>query len=301
VRPLRQLPIAAIDFEATDFPGPDTYVCDVAVVHAELGSDAPPRLAFTSLVRPPISIPERVAQIHGIRDADVADAPTFGEVADRMLAAIGDRIVVAFNAPADFRFAEVELARLGRSPIPWPWIDLFVVRKATKTRGRPGRLGEIAREHGIDLDAHGAAGDALTTALLLTPMMRAAWSAGAFASSAGAQPKPRYSDDWRGDDEDGDDEEAPRIETLEAFFAWQRGAALYQERDFADYCKRKGDASPPRCDWHAIENVEAPWWPAPARAGACPTCGGAVLIRVAQDGTRGLFAITGGTPHVCAP
>lgn len=35
--PLRDLPVAVIDAEATDFPGPDTHVVEVAVVHATLG------------------------------------------------------------------------------------------------------------------------------------------------------------------------------------------------------------------------------------------------------------------------
>ena len=295
MRPLRNLEVAVLDFEATDYAGPEAHVVEVAIVLATLGGDAAPRLAFASLVKPPIQIPDRVSQIHGIRDADVVDAPRWADIVDEVLGAIGGRPIVAFNAPSDHTFARVEQERLGRPAFAWPWLDLLVVRKATKTRGRPGRLGEIAQEHGITLDAHGAAGDALTTAMLLTPLMRAAWNAGAFRDAAGAQPR-----NWRDDDPD-DDEPPPRLDTLEAFFTWQRGAALYQERDYADYCKRKGDAYPPRCDWHVIEGVEPPTWAPPARGGRCPSCAAAVLIRVAKDGTRSFVELTGGdAPHVCA-
>lgn len=276
--PLRDLPVAVIDFEATDYPTADAHVVDVAVVHEQLG-EGDARIAFSSLVRPPVAIPERVSAIHGITDADVADAPAFAQVADAILEACAGRVIVAFNAPADFMFLARELERLGRPRPPWPWLDLLVVRKATKTRGRPGRLAEVAAEYGMDLDAHGAAGDALVTALLLTPLMRAAWTAGAFRSPEGAQPPPR-------------------VETWGAFATWQRSAALWQERNYADYRRSQGDAQPPRCDWHVLEGVEAPSWAPPARVASCPGCGASVLVRVGRDGARSCSELGGGE-HAC--
>lgn len=205
------------------------------------------------------------------------------------------------RSPADFTFYKVAEERLGRPAPAWPWLCLLVVRKATKTRGRPGRLGEVAAEYGIALDAHGATGDALTAALLLTPMMRKAWAMGAFASPAGAQPRPRYPDDWRGDDEDGDAEDK-RIETVDEFFAWQRGAALYQERDFADYARRSGWAKPPDSLWHALCGVEAPGWNSPTtKAMPCPSdCGASVLLRVGKDGGTTYTGLLTTEPHVCS-
>jgi len=296
--PLRGLPVAVLDFEATDYPNADAHVVDAAVVHGQLG-EGDARIAFSSLVRPPIPIPERVSTIHGITDADVADAPVFGAVVDDLLAACEGRVIVAFNAPADFMFLARELERLDRPRPPWPWLDLFVVRKATKTRGRPGKLGEVAAEYGVDLDAHGAAGDALVTALLLTPMMRAAWTAGAFRSPEGAQPPPRRG--WGGYDQDEDDEDAPpppRVETWGAFATWQRAAALWQERNYAAYRREQGDAHPPRSDWHVLEGVEAPTWAPPARVAACPGCGASVLLRVARDGARSYSELSG-DEHAC--
>jgi len=297
--PLRGLPVAVLDFEATDHPGPDAHVVDAAVVHGQLG-EGDPRIAFASLIRPPVPIPERVSTIHGITDADVADAPSFAQVTDAILEACAGRVIVAFNAPADFAFLARELERLERPRPPWPWLDLLVVRKATKTRGRPGRLGEIATEYGVDLDAHGAAGDALVTALLLTPLMRAAWTAGAFRSAEGAQPLRRRG--WGDYDDDQDDDKdgplPPRVETWGAFADWQRSAALWQERNYAEYRRSQGDAHPPRCDWHVLEGVEAPTWAPPARVASCPGCGASVLVRVGRDGTRCYSDVRDG-PHVC--
>lgn len=288
--PLRGLPVACIDFESTGFAGPDTHVVEVAVVHATLGG-ADARVAFSSRVRPPVPIPAGASAVHRIYDADVTSAPTFAEIVAPLSAALAGRVVVAYNAPADYTFAAVELARLGLPPIAWPWLDLLVVRKATKTRGRPGKLVEVAEEYGIVLDAHGAAGDALAAALLLRPLMRAAWTVGAFASAAGAR-----AGSWREEDED---ERSPaRVETWGAFTAWQREAALYQERDFASYRRRQGDARPPQSAWHVLEGVESPTWDPPVRAAACPDCGERITLAIAHDGTVTRKALDG-QPHVC--
>lgn len=292
--PLRGLPFAAIDFESTGFAGPDAHVVEVAVAHGTLG-EGDARVVFHSRVRPPVAIPEAATRVHGITDADVASSPVFSDIADQMIEALAGRVIVAYNAPADFTFAAVELARMGRPPLAWPWLDLLVVRKATKTRGRPGRLEEVAAEYGLSLDAHGAAGDALTAALLLTPMMRAAWTAGAFSGASGAR---SY---WSTRDEGdfGEDEEPPRIETWGSFVRWQREAALDQERDFAAYRRRQGDSKPPQSAWHVIEGVDPPSWEPPRRVSSCPDCCGVTVQRIGQNGALARFDAETGAPHVC--
>lgn len=295
--PLRDLPVAVLDFESTDHAGPDTHVCEVAVVHATLGSVAYPRVAFSSLVRPPIPIPEKVTQIHGIDDAKVADAPTWAGITDAVAAACAGRVLVAFNVPADFVFYRTEEERLGRPSPPWPWLDLLVVRRATKTRGRPGRLAELAQEWGVVLDAHGAAGDALTTAMLLTPLMRAAWSAGAFNKPEGAQPKPRWRSSYD-DDEDEDDEPKPRVDTVGALLAWQNQAAIWQERDFVRYARATGWTDRPRTPWHDLLGEEPPPWDRAVSTTPCLACGAPVVLGVGKDG--GIEPKEAdGAPHAC--
>lgn len=293
--PIAGAPFAVIDCESTGFAGPDSYVVEIAIVHGSFGSDEV-RLAYHTRVRPPISIPEAASNVHGIYDRDVVDAPVWADVTDKVAAALSGRLPIAYNAPADYLFVAHEQDRLGRPHLPaaWAdqrWLDLLVVRKATKTRGRPGRLMEVAAEYGIVLDAHGAAGDALATALLVRPMMRAAWTAGAFTSPAGAQPS--YSTDWH-----GEEDEAPRrLETLGRLLEWQRGAALYQERDFAAYIRRQG-GKPPQSYHHELEGEPAPTWEMPSAVSACPGCGAATLRRIGQDG--GLVRVNAdGSAHPC--
>lgn len=291
--PLRNLPVAVLDFETTGLPfaDPPPHVVSAAVVHTTLAADAEPRVAWSSLVRPPVPIPAEATRIHGLTDADVADAPTWAEVARDFEAAIGDRVVVAFNAPGDFTFQRLEQERAGRQPIAWPWLDLLVVRKASR-RGRPGRLHEIADEKAIVLDAHGAIGDALTTALLLYPLMRDAWDADAFEHRAGVH--AHY-------DREGDPDAPWEVDSVETLLRWQRAAALYQERDWSAYMLRQGaSARKPDSGWHLIEGVEPPPWPAAVRTAPCSGCGGATVRKVAKDGSMFLADPATGEAHVCA-
>lgn len=271
--PLRGLPFAAVDFEATDFPGPDAHVVEVAIVHGTLGLDAPdPVVAYRSLVRPPVPIPPRVTQVHGIDDARVADAPAFADVINEMWAATEGRAIVAYNAPADFDFWSAEMVRLNDDPPPWPWLDALVVRKAVVELGASGKLRELAEARGIILDAHGAAGDAMCLALMLDRMMRdASLHTATFRRPGGARGA------WlerKGFGRDPDPVSEEPAATWGDFVRWQRAAALWHEREFCAYRLRERDRNRPRCDWHRIEGEELPEWPAPP----APT------MRIGQDG-----------------
>jgi DNA polymerase III epsilon subunit-like protein len=268
-RSLKGFPLAVLDTETTGLDPATAHVVDVAVVHTEIGAGGA-RVAFSSLVKPPIAIPADSTRITGIDDAMVAAAPAWADVAARVAEACEGRLVVAYNAPYDYRIVRAENERAGAAAPAWPWLDLLVVRKATKRRGRPGRLHELALEYGIKLDAHGATGDALTTAYLATPMLRAAWSSGMFRGA-----------------------------TVAELLLWQRMNAIAQERDYADYCRKRGDATPPRCDWHAIEGVTAPTWEPAARPVPC-ACGARVIWKIGKAGSRVAHDVDGGEAHVCA-
>ncbi len=57
---------------------------------------------WTTLVNPHRDIGP--TNIHGIAAADVAEAPDFAEVSDRILEVLAGRVVVAHNASFDMRF-----------------------------------------------------------------------------------------------------------------------------------------------------------------------------------------------------
>lgn len=71
---------------------------------------------YNTMVKPPISIPEDSVRITGITDQQVASAPTFAEVVDRILQIFANTdLAVAHNLSFDEEIVGYELERLGKS------------------------------------------------------------------------------------------------------------------------------------------------------------------------------------------
>jgi hypothetical protein len=82
-----------LDTETTDLDG---YVVEVAVLDAATGE-----VLLDSLVQPGAPVAPEARWIHGITDAELADAPTLAEVWPRLLQATAGRTVLAYNADFD--------------------------------------------------------------------------------------------------------------------------------------------------------------------------------------------------------
>lgn len=257
---LPSLRYACIDTETTGLQG---RIVDVAVVHLDPGQ--PPRLAFQARINPGIPIEAGAAAVHGITDADVASAPPWVEIGPLVLAAIGDRIPVAYNAAFDYGRIKEDNERAGLATPPWPWIDPHVPLKAKNLYG-DNKLGTVCEDRGIVLEgAHGAACDALALALLWRDMLPT------FAASS-----------------------------LPGYLARQRQRALEQEAGYVTWARGKGHRSRPDCPWHVLEGVAPPDWPERPRAmGRCPDCRGPALYRVDAAGAVTLSAVDG-QPHLCS-
>jgi DNA polymerase-3 subunit epsilon len=63
-----------------------------------------------TLIRPTRSIPNEATVIHGITDADVADAPPFPKIFPRLKEIIAGKTVIIYNAPFDVRLIRQTLA-----------------------------------------------------------------------------------------------------------------------------------------------------------------------------------------------
>lgn len=161
-RPISDTPIAVIDFETTGLtPGLDRVV-EVAVVRLEPGSQ--PQLVFDTLVNPMRSM--AATEIHGITDADVADAPRFHDIAGELIAALSDCVIAAYNVYFDIKFLLSEMGQSGVNHIP-PHFCLMYMRPMLGLGSRC-KLDEACRAHNIDHDAaHVAAQDAEAAGLLL--------------------------------------------------------------------------------------------------------------------------------------
>lgn len=158
---ITETPVAVIDFETTGmFAGPDRVV-EAAIVRIDPG--CAPQVAFDSLIHPQ----RRMAAtfVHGITDNDVADAPTFDQIADQFAEALAGCVVAAYNVYFDAKFLHHELSRVGICQL-LPHLCLMYLRPLLDL-GRVTKLADACRRHRVSLNgAHTAAGDALAAAEL---------------------------------------------------------------------------------------------------------------------------------------
>ena len=104
-------PLVVLDLETTGTWVEKDRIVEIAMVN--LFPDER-RETFKARVNPGMPIPPRVSEIIGIRDEDVKDAPPFKEIAEKVLAFIGEADLGGFNAERfDFPILERELFMAG--------------------------------------------------------------------------------------------------------------------------------------------------------------------------------------------
>lgn len=124
---------------------------------------------FVTFVNPKRNIPLRIQQLTGIRNDDVADAPTLEEVVPELLAFVPPMAsaVVAHNADFDFGFLKAAGVNFHR-----PTQDTFELASIFLPGMSSYSLGELCRTLNISLaDAHRALGDAEATAHLFCQIL----------------------------------------------------------------------------------------------------------------------------------
>jgi DNA polymerase-3 subunit epsilon len=161
-RPLRDLPLAVVDFETTGLSPKGCRVCEVAVVRVDPGQ--PPRIVLDTLVDP--EGPVHCSRIHGIEDEDVVGAPIFSDLLGDIVLATEGAVVGAFNASFDMNFLQAEIERKsGRLRAPPPHICFRYVRPIFGV-GEACSLKSACSELGIGGTSHRAAEDAYACALM---------------------------------------------------------------------------------------------------------------------------------------
>jgi DNA polymerase-3 subunit epsilon len=118
---------------------------------------------FHAYFNPEREMPPEAERVHGLSTAFLATKPRFAELADELLAFLGDAPLVAHNAGFDFGFLNHELERVGRQPIS---MERMVDTVALARRKHPGAklsLDALCTRYGIDRShrvKHGALLDA---------------------------------------------------------------------------------------------------------------------------------------------
>lgn len=166
-------PLTVFDVETTGLdPARGHRILEIAGVRVENGIILEDR-AFTSFVHPERDIPWEARRVNGIRDEDVAGAPTIMTVLPQFLEFAQGSILVAHNAPFDrsFLLAEKEFC--------WGFIDLpEILCSLTLARTLfPGsfrhNLDALSQQFGLPLpdDRHRALPDVIQTAKILLRMI----------------------------------------------------------------------------------------------------------------------------------
>lgn len=93
--------IVAFDLETTGLDPKSDAIIEIAMVRFDENGTVE---EFSSLVNPGISISEEIENITGISDADVANAPGFGEIRQKVADFFGSDPVLAHNADFDVAF-----------------------------------------------------------------------------------------------------------------------------------------------------------------------------------------------------
>ncbi len=123
----------------------------IEIALLELVRDLPTGQRLHLLIDPERDIPEEATRVHGMTREHLRGKPRFVEVADEILAFIGDDDMVAHNAPFDFGFLDAEFSRLGRPPLHrGRMVDTYALAKR-RFPGLPNSLDALCRRFGIDL------------------------------------------------------------------------------------------------------------------------------------------------------
>lgn len=88
-------PLVFIDIEATGLSLTADRIIDIALLKALPGGETQIK---TFRVNPGIPIPEETTKIHGIRNEDVKDSPSFGQIAKQIVDFIGNGDLAGYNS-----------------------------------------------------------------------------------------------------------------------------------------------------------------------------------------------------------
>lgn len=99
-------PFYVLDTETTGL-GPADEIVQIAIL------DGAGAAVMHQLIKPTIPIPPVASAVHGIRDVDVAGAPSFKDIYIRLSALLAGQVIVAYNMDFDWRLLHQTASRYG--------------------------------------------------------------------------------------------------------------------------------------------------------------------------------------------
>ena len=173
--PLVALPALVLDLETTGLDVRNDRVIQVAAIYMQ-GDRLTDRFEIDSLVNPQISIPTQSIAIHKIQDVDVAEAPLFPVIAERLKSLFSGHVVIGHNIGFDIAILRHEFSRAELSWHEPPIIDIGQLLGALQRSLPDLGFETVASALGVEIrDRHSARGDCRAAAEVwakLVPMLR---------------------------------------------------------------------------------------------------------------------------------
>src|SRR5215831_20078311 len=105
---------------------------------------------FHVYLNPDREVNREAAEVHGLSTQFLADKPRFKDVAQELLAFLGEAPLVAHNASFDLGFLNAELARLSQPPLRVErLVDTLALARRRHPAG-PNSLDALCKRYGID-------------------------------------------------------------------------------------------------------------------------------------------------------
>ncbi|MYA92099.1 MAG: 3'-5' exonuclease [Chloroflexi bacterium] len=164
-----------LDTETTGLGAADQIV-EIAII------DQAGAAVLHQRIKPSIPIPSAASRIHGIRDRDVADAPSFRQIYIQLSVLLAGQILVAYNMDFDWRLLR-QTAAAYHLPEPRVAKRDCAMKQYARYKGernangrsyRPHKLSAAVRRESLSVSgAHTSLGDARMTLALLRVMAEA--------------------------------------------------------------------------------------------------------------------------------
>jgi signal-transduction protein with cAMP-binding, CBS, and nucleotidyltransferase domain len=162
--PLTALPMVVLDLETTGLDVSRDRIVQIGAVcmHGARIEDGP---HLDRLVDPGMPIPQASTRIHGLDDASVSGAESFGACIEELQSLIKSRVVIGHHIGFDLAILRHEASRIGANWQEPAYLDLATLSGALEPALPDLGLESLADWLGVEVsERHTAIGDCMTTA-----------------------------------------------------------------------------------------------------------------------------------------
>jgi signal-transduction protein with cAMP-binding, CBS, and nucleotidyltransferase domain/DNA polymerase III epsilon subunit-like protein len=169
--PLLAMEVVALDTETTGLEVARDRIVQIGAVRMR-GAELDAGDCLDLLVNPGVAIPPASTRIHGLSDADVADAPATPEALAQRAGFISSAVVVGHSIHFDLAVLRHEAARHGVAWREPKALDTALLAAALASGRVDNSIEALALTYGIEITGrHTALGDALATARIFAAML----------------------------------------------------------------------------------------------------------------------------------